>query len=266
VVENRTGAGGMIGAQAIASSSPDGYTIGITNLSTLALVPAINPAVTYNPVSSFTHISYVAGAPVALTATQSAGIKTLAGFIEAAKRAATSGGRPLTFASSGVGSDGHLTGVAISLATGAPLEHVPYRSTSQAMTDVVAGHVMLSTFTLSSSAQFLRSGQLVGIAVTSPERMPDQPELPTFKELGYPGLVGTTWFSLSGPVGFPADIAERINAEVTKAVTTPEVQARLQRDGFIAQPMSPADFTRFVTEEIARWRPLVDKAGLAGKG
>jgi tripartite-type tricarboxylate transporter receptor subunit TctC len=262
VVENRTGAGGAIGAAAIASAAPDGYTVGITNLSILALVPAINTAVSYHPVSDFTHIAYVAGAPVALAATPSLGIKTLKEFIDTANKSA----KPLTFASSGVGSDGHLMGVAIALATGVPLEHVPYRSTSQALTDVVAGHVALCTFTLSSTAQFLRGGQLNGVAVTSPERMPDQPELPTFKELGYPQLVGTTWFSLSGPPNFPADIADKLNAEVARIVALPDVQARLRRDGFITQPMSRDAFTKFVGDEAARWKPLVEKAGLAGKG
>ncbi len=262
VVENRTGAGGAIGAAAIASAAPDGTTIGITNLSILALVPAINPAVTYHPVDGFTHIAYVAGAPVALAATPSSGIKTLREFIDTGKKS----DKPLTFASSGVGSDGHLMGVAISLATGVPLEHVPYRSTSQALTDVVAGHVALCTFTLSSSAQFLRAGTLNGVAVTSPERMPDQPELPTFKELGFPTLVGTTWFSLSGPPKLPVEIVEKLNAEIGRIVALPEVQARFRRDGFISQPMSPAEFTRYVGAEVARWKPLVEQAGLAGKG
>jgi tripartite-type tricarboxylate transporter receptor subunit TctC len=96
--------------------------------------------------------------------------------------------------------------------------------------------------------------------------MPDQPELPTFKELGYPELVGTTWFALSGPAKFPEDVAEKLNREVAVAVALPEVQARLRRDGFIAQPMSRAEFTRFVGDEAARWKPLVEKAGLAGRG
>jgi tripartite-type tricarboxylate transporter receptor subunit TctC len=266
VVENRTGAGGAIGTAAIATAPPDGTTIGITNLSTLALVPAINPAASYHPLNDFTHIAYVAGAPVALAATPSSGIRTLKDFIATANRSAKETGKPLTFASSGVGSDGHLMGVAIALATGVSLEHVPYRSTSQALTDVVAGHVALCTFTLSSTAQFLRGGQLNGVAVTSPERMPDQPELPTFKELGYPQLVGTTWFSLSGPARLPAEIVEKINREVAAIVALPEVQARLRRDGFIAQPMSPADFTKYVGDEAARWKPLVETAGLAGKG
>jgi tripartite-type tricarboxylate transporter receptor subunit TctC len=262
VVENRTGAGGAIGAAAIASAPPDGLTIGITNLSILALVPAINPAVAYHPVDDFTHIAYVAGAPVALAATPSSAIKTLKDFIDTAKRS----DKPLTFASSGVGSDGHLMGVAIALATDIQLEHVPYRSTSQALTDVVAGHVALCTFTLSSTAQFLRGGQLNGVAVTSPDRMPDQPELPTFKELGYPQLVGTTWFSLSGPPKLPAEIVDKLNTEVARIVALPDVQARFRRDGFIAQPMSPAAFTKYVGEEVSRWKPLVEKAGLAGKG
>ena len=266
VVENRTGAGGAIGAAAIAGAPPDGYTIGITNLSILALVPAINTSVSYHPVRDFTHIAYVAGAPVALAATPLSGIKTLKEFIAAAEKSAKEANKPLTFASSGVGSDGHLVGVAIALATGVQLEHVPYRSTSQALTDVVAGHVALCTFTLSSTAAFLRGGQLNGVAVTSPDRMPDQPDLPTFKELGYPQLVGTTWFSLSGPLKFPSDITEKINHEVARIVALPDVQARFRRDGFIAQPMSPSEFTKYVGDEAARWKPLVEKAGLAGKG
>ena len=262
VVENRTGAGGIIGTQAIASAPPDGTTIGITNLSTLSLIPVVNSAVTYHPLNDFTHIAYLAGAPVALAATPSTGVKTLKEFIDYANKL----GRPITFASSGVGSDGHLMGEAIAMATKIKVEHVPYRSTSQALTDVVAGHVAFCTFTLSSSAQFLRAGTLTGIAVTSPTRMPDNPDIPTFKELGYPELLGTTWFSLSGPAKLPPDIARRLNAEITRIVALPDVQARLRRDGFIAQPMSPADFTAFVAQENNRWRPLIEAAGLAGKG
>lgn len=262
VVENRPGAGGTIGTQAIASAPPDGTTIGITNLSTLSLAPVINPSVAYHALNDFTHIAYVAGAPVALAATPAIGVKTLPAFIEYANRL----GRPITFASSGVGSDGHLMGEAIALSTKIKVEHVPYRSTSQALTDVVAGHVAFSTLTLSSTAQFLRAGTLTGIAVSSPERMPDNPDIPSFKELGYPDLVGTTWFSISGPARLPADIVQKLNAEVARIVALPDVQARLRRDGFIAQPMGAADFTTFVGEETKRWKPLIEAAGLAGKG
>jgi tripartite-type tricarboxylate transporter receptor subunit TctC len=262
VVENRTGAGGAIGAQEISRAAPDGYTIGMTNLSTLSLVPVINTTIAYDPITDFTHINYVAGAPVVLAANPKTDVKTLKEFIAYANAPDKS----FTFASSGVGSDGHLMGQAIALSTKIKVEHVPYKSTSQALTDIVAGHVPFSTFTLSSTAQFLRAGQLNGIAVTSPERMPDYPDLPTFKELGHADLVGTTWFSMSGPAKLPADITERLNREIAAAVSKPEIQARFRRDGFIALPMSSADFTKFVAAENARWKPLIEGAGLAGKG
>jgi tripartite-type tricarboxylate transporter receptor subunit TctC len=262
IVENRPGASGILGTQAFLSAPPDGYTIGMTNLSSLSLVPMINPVGTYHPLNDFTHIAYIAGAPVVLAANPKTGVKTLKDFITYANTP----GNSFTFASSGVGSDGHLMGQAIALSTKIKMEHVPYKATAQALTDIVAGHVPFSTFTLSSTAPFLRANTLNGIAVTSPERMPDFPDVPTFKELGHPELVGTTWFSLSGPVNLPPDIVDKLNREVTAAVTSPEVQARFRRDGFIAQPMSAANFTKFVASENAKWKPIVESAGLVGKG
>jgi tripartite-type tricarboxylate transporter receptor subunit TctC len=231
-------------------------------VSTLALIPLISAKVSYRPLEDFTHVAYAAGAPVALAVTPGAAVTTLAEFVAHAGRSE----RPLTFASSGVGSDGHLIGEAIGAAMKVRIEHVPYRNTSQALMDVVAGHVVFSTFTLSSTAQFLRQGTLKGIAVTAPERMPDYPDLPTFRELGHPELVSSTWFSLSGPAGLPAEIVATLNRAVNEAMVRPEVQARLRRDGLLAQPMGAADFTRFVAAEGARWRPLIERAGLVGKG
>ena len=260
VVENRTGAGGIIGVQAIATAEPDGYTIGITNISTLSLAPVINRSVPYDPMKSFAHISYVGGAPVVLSANPNTGVKTLPEFIAYAKQ------RGFVFASSGVGSDGHLMGQAIAQSVGVKVEHIPYKLTQQALSDIVAGHVPFSTFTLSSTAQFLRAGQLNGVAVTTAERLPDYSNIPTFKELGHPNLVGTTWFSMSGPAKLPKDIVDRINAEITNAVAKPEVQERFRRDGFVAQPASAEEFTKFVAAETAKWRPTIEAAGLVGKG
>src|SRR5215212_2234996 len=202
VIENRTGAAGQIGVQAIASSPPDGYTIGVTNVSTLSLVPIINARTSYDPVKDFTHIAYMAGAPVVLAVFPGLGIKTLQEFVDYAKK----NGKPLTFASPGTGSDGHLVGEAMAAALGLKFEHIPYRATGQALTDAAGGHVNFTTFTLSSTASFIRQGTLTGIAVTSPERMPDYPDVPTFRELGYPALVSSTWFSLSGPAKLRSDI------------------------------------------------------------
>jgi tripartite-type tricarboxylate transporter receptor subunit TctC len=262
VVENRTGAGGMIGVQALASSTPDGYTVGITNVSTLSLIPVINPKQSYHPLNDFSHIAFVAGAPVALAVYPKTGIKTLKEFIAYANKSAN----PLTFASSGLGSDGHLVGEAIAGSTKIKVEHVPYKSTGQALTDVVGGHVTFSTFTLSSSASFIRAGTLTGVAVTSEQRMPDYPDLPTFKELGYPDLVASTWFSISGPAKLPKDIVAKLNREIVTVMAKPEVQARMRRDGLLTESMSPEAFTKFVASESARWTPLIQRTGLAGKG
>ena len=260
IIENRPGAGGMLGTQQFLAAPPDGYTIGMTNLSTLSLIPVINATTTYHAVNDFAHIAYIGGAPVVLAANPKTGVKTLAEFVAYANSA----GKAFTFASSGVGSDGHLMGEAIAASTKVKTEHVPYKATAQALTDLVAGHVPFSTFTLSSSAPFIRGDKLTGIAVTSPDRMPDFPELPTFKELGHAGLVGTTWFSLSGPAALPKNIVDRINREVVAATYTPDMQARFRRDGFIAERMTAAEFTKYVAEENARWRVVVERAGLLG--
>ncbi|HEY0567958.1 MAG TPA: tripartite tricarboxylate transporter substrate binding protein [Xanthobacteraceae bacterium] len=261
VVENRTGAAGQIGVQAIASAPPDGYTLGVTNVSTLSLIPVINARTSYHPMDDFTHIAYLAGAPVVLATYPGLGVKSLPEFLDFAKK----NGKPLTFASSGVGSDGHLVGEAIAAALGLKFEHIPYRATGQALTDAVGGHVNFTTFTLSSTAAFIREGTLTGIAVTSPERMPDYPNLPTFKESGYPALVSSTWFSLSGPAKLRPAITERLNREVQAALASPDVQQKLRRDGLISQPMSSAEFSKFVEQEGARWKPLIESAGLVGK-
>lgn len=262
VIENRTGAGGLIGTQALAAATPDGYTLGSTNVSSLSLIPVLNPTKSYHPINDFSHIAFVAGAPVSLAVYPGTGIKTLADFVAYAKKSA----KPLTFASSGLGTDGHLIGEAIAAATKIKAEHVPYKSTGQALPDVVGGHVVFSTLTLSSSSSFIRAGTLTGIAVTSPERMPDYPDLPTFKELGYPELVSSTWFSISGPAKMPREIVTRLNREIALVMARPDVQARMRRDGLLTETMTPEQFTQFVASESARWTPLIERAGLAGKG
>jgi tripartite-type tricarboxylate transporter receptor subunit TctC len=261
VVENRTGAGGAIGAKAIAAAAPDGYTIGVTNLSVLSLAPVINPGAGYDPSGDFSHIAYVADAPVVLAANPKTGVTTLNGFIKYATDR-----KAFTFASSGVGSDGHLMGEAIAASLGLSVEHVPYKSTSQALVDVVAGHVPFCTFTLSSTAPFMRDGTLTAIAVTTGERLQDFPALPTFRELGHPELLGTTWFSVSGPAGLPNDIVDRLNARINRIVILPDVESRLRRDGFQARPLSAAAFADFVQAENKWWLDLIRRAGLAGRG
>jgi tripartite-type tricarboxylate transporter receptor subunit TctC len=261
IVEDRPGAGGIVGTQQIVTAPPDGYTIGITNLSTLSLIPVINPEATYNPLGDFKHIAYIGGSPVVLAASQATHAKTLRDFIAYTKAP----GHAFTFSSSGMGSDGHLMGVAIAAALNVKPEHVPYKSTAEALTDVVSGQIPFSTSTLSSTSGFLHANTLIGIAVTSPERVPDFPDLPTFKELGYPELLDNTWFSFSGPAQLPDDIVTKLNTAVVAAVALPDVQERFRRDGFLAQPMNSQEFTNFVAAENTKWKTIIERAGLAGK-
>lgn len=205
IVEDRPGAGGILGTQQIVTAVPDGYTIGITNLSTLSLIPVINPEATYKPLGDLEHIAYIGGSPVVLAAHEATHVKTLHDVIVYG----SAPGRAFTFSSSGVGSDGHLMGVAIATALNLKPEHVPDKSTAEALTDVVAGHVPFSTSALSSTSGFLHANTLLGVAVTSPERITDFPDLPTFKELGHPELLDNTWFAFSGPAELSGELRLR---------------------------------------------------------
>jgi tripartite-type tricarboxylate transporter receptor subunit TctC len=260
-VETRAGAAGSIGVQTVVASPPDGYNFVITNLSLLALLPVSNPKLGFDPKRDLTNVAYIAGTPVVLSVNPSRGFKTLVHFLSHAK----SSPKPMTYSSSGVGSNGHLLAETFAFKTGIKVEHVPYKGAAQGLTDLVGGHIDFSSQTVASTSGQLRGGGLAGLAVTTAERLPDYPTIPTFKELGHPELVSTTWFSLSGPAGLPKDIVDKVNREVVRSMEKPEVQERLRRDGMIALPMSAEEFGRFIDEETARYRPGIERAGLIGK-
>jgi tripartite-type tricarboxylate transporter receptor subunit TctC len=260
-VETRAGAAGSIGVQTVIASPPDGYNFVITNLSLLALLPISNPKLGFDPRRDLTNIAYIAGTPVVLSVNPSRGFKTLEHFLAYARNSP----KPMTYSSSGVGSNGHLLAETFAFKTGIKVEHVPYKGASQGLTDLVGGHIDFSAQTVASTSGQLRGGGLAGLAVTTGERLPDHPDIPTFKELGHPELVSTTWFSLSGPAGLPKDIVDKVNREVVRAMDKPEVQERLRRDGMIALPMSAEEFGRFIDEEAARYKPAIERAGLVGK-
>ena len=142
-------------------------------------------------------------------------------------------------------------------------EHVPYKGASQGLTDLAGGHIVFSVQTVSSAAALVRGGTLRALAHTGKARLPDFPDIPTFKELGY-DMVATLWFGLAGPAHLPKDITEKVNAEINRAVQTPEVAARLRRDGLIADPMSVEEFNKFIDAEVATWKPALERAGLLG--
>jgi tripartite-type tricarboxylate transporter receptor subunit TctC len=169
----------------------------------------------------------------------------------------------LTYASPGAGTNGHLVAEYFAKKAGIAVEHVPYRGAAPGILDVVAGNLTFGSMTWTTASGHIQAGTVLPLAVSSNERLRDFPDVPTLKELGYPELVCTTWFSLSGPPGIPAPIVEKLNREVVKAMQSPAVQKRLAFDQILTEPMDPAQFTKFVADEVARWRPISQNAGFA---
>jgi tripartite-type tricarboxylate transporter receptor subunit TctC len=160
---------------------------------------------------------------------------------------------------------GHLVGENLKMLAKIKSDHVPYKGASQALNDLVGGHIMWCSQTLSSTAGFLRAGTLKGLAVTSADRLPDWPDIPTFKELGYPKLVASIWFAITGPAHLPPDITGKMNEEIIRGLNVPEVADRMRRDGLVQHNMTPAQFEQFIQDEKEVWAPVVQQVGLAVK-
>jgi tripartite-type tricarboxylate transporter receptor subunit TctC len=259
-VETRAGATGLIGLKSVLSAEPDGYNLVLTTQSLLVTIPIMNPTVGYDPVRDLTNIAYIGGSPIVFLVRPASGIKTFADFMAFAKKS----DKPLTFSSSGFGGNGHLMTEFFGQRAGIKVEHVPYKGASQGLMDLIGGHIVFSAQTVSSAAGYMRNGTLTGIASTAEERLPDYPDLPTLKEEGYPELVATTWFSISAPAKLPHEIAEKINRVIAAGVSTAEMREHMQRDGLVTQAMDMAQFGKFIAFETARWKPVIEKAGLVG--
>ena len=258
VIENRGGAGGVTASKEVAHMEPDGYNFVVSGIATHAIAPAVNPNTGYDPVADFTHVAYFGGPPIVFIVPSSLGVKTLQELVAYAKKT----GEKLTFASPGTGTSGHLVAEYFAAKTGIAVEHIPYRGAAPGVMDVMAGHLKFGSMTWTTASGQISAGTVVPLAVTAPERLVDFPNIPTFKESGFPDMVSTTWFSLSAPAHLPKDIVDRVNREVIKALARPEVQARLRTEQIITEPMTPEQFTAFVAAEYARWKPIAQQAGL----
>ena len=260
-VENRTGAGGAIGVQGVATSPPDGYNLVITNISMLVTIPVMNPKLVYHPTRDLTNIAYVAGAPVVVAVNEPSGIKSIDQLVALGKKL----GKPLSYSSSGIGTNGHLLGESFGQLAKIDVVHIPYKGAAIGITDLIAGHINFGLPVLGSVASHLRGGALVPLAHSAGERVPEYPNVPTLKEVGYPDLTTTTWFSLSGPANMPRELAERLNREVVAMVKKPDIRERIQRDGMITETMSIPEFDKFIAAETTRWKPVIEAAGLVSK-
>ena len=262
VVENRAGAGGNLGAEVVAKSANDGYTVLMGTVGTHGINKALYAKLPYEPQKDFAPITLVAGVPNVMVMNadkaRALNINTVADFIKYAK--ANPG--KLNMASSGNGTSIHLAGELFKSMTGTFMTHIPYRGSGPALLDMVAGNMDVMFDNLPSSMPHIKSGKLKAFAVTSALRSNALPDVPTVEEAGkLKGFEASSWFGLLAPAGTPADIVNRIQQETAKALATPAVQERLLAQGAIPGGMSPQEFTRFIDAEHVKWAAVVKASG-----
>ena len=256
IVENRAGAGATTGSQIVADAPPDGQTLVMSNIASHGISPALYRNLRYDPVRSFTHIAMVITNPSVWVVNPRSEIASLADLVRVART--RRGG--LDMASSGAGSSNHLLLVRFSTLAGIDHTHVPFRGAGPAMTAVIAAQVPMMSDSLPSAAGHIRQGSVRAIAMSSAERHPLFPDVPTFREQGF-DLVSTSWFALSGPANMPAPIVERLHRETMALISTPESRTRFAELGGAPGDMSTAQFTAFVAAEVAAWAPVVRASG-----
>lgn len=254
VIENRAGAGGTLGSDLVAKSPPDGLAFVVSNIASHGVGPSVYRTMPYDAVRDFTHVALLAEVPSVLVVNANSPIRTLADFVAAARA------RPgMTVGSPGNGTSSHAKQEMLKRAAGIETTHVPYRGSGPMMNDLAAGNVDAIITTLVEAG---RNERFRLLAVTAPGRVEGWANLPTFAELGFPDLVASTWFGLSGPAGLPEPIVARLNAEVLAALAHPEVAPRLVEAGATPRRMSAADYQAFVAAEVGRWAAVVQAAGI----
>ena len=259
VVENRPGAGGNLGTDAIAKAAPDGYTLGLSAISSLAIAPSLYPRLPYDVARDLTPITLVGIAKGSIVAHPSAPFSDLKGLVAYAR--ANPG--KLNYASSGIGTSNHLAGEYFASLAGIDLQHVPYKGTANAAQDLLSGTVLLSfESSLLTAAPNVESGKLKAIAITSATRSALLPNVPTVAEQGYPGFDVPTWFGLVSPAGLPKEVVGLVHRIVANGLKAPTVRERFAKIG--AEPVgdTPNEFTRYIREETIRWGRLIKERGI----
>lgn len=256
VVENRAGATGMIAAELLTKSPADGYTILMGHVNSNAIAPNLFKTMAYDAVADFQPVTYVGYVPNILAVHPSIPAKTVPELIALAKK---DPGK-YTFASSGVGSTQHLAGEMFMLLTGTKLVHVPYKGSGQAITDLLAGQVSMNFDTMPPVLPHVQGGKLNALAISTPQRLPQLPDVPTFNEVGITGFDVTNWYGVFLPAKTPRDVVARVSAEVNKAMNDPATKARLVEIGTQLGGGSPEDFEKFLKNELAKYAKLIKDA------
>lgn len=256
VVENQAGAGGLIGARAVARAAPDGKILVISGMASHVLAPLMSKEPGFDPNRDATHVGFFGGAPSVLLAHPSTGVRDMASFLAKARAAAGDG---LQYLSPGFGTGGHIAAAYLAEKEGIKLTHVPYKGGGAAIFDVVSGHVPYGSMNWSTAREHVAKGSLIPIAVTSEKRLPDLPDTPTFRELGYSDLVMTTWYAVSGPPGLPKDVVTKLNAAVIEALDDPRVKRQLQLEGAEPRAMRPDEVAAYIKGQYDQWRPVTER-------
>ncbi len=260
VVENRAGAGGLIGSQQVSKAPPDGYTLLISGIGSHVIAPVEQPG-SFDPMKDFTHIALLGGPPLALVVNAETPYKDFKTFLALA----AANPKGVSWGSPGQGTHGHLTGELLRAAAKLNMVHIAYKGAGPAVQDLLAGQIPAACMTLSSANAHVDSGKLRLLAVSSSARVAAYPNTPTLAELGYPQLTGTTWFSLSGPPGMPQAVVDRLNAETRKGLASAAARQQMANESMETIDQDAAAFTRYVAAEIARWAPAAKAMSASGK-
>jgi tripartite-type tricarboxylate transporter receptor subunit TctC len=257
VIDNKPGAGGNLGMDAVAKSPGDGYTLGIGQTSNLAINPTLYPKLPYDPLKDLVPIVLVADAPLVLVVPANSPYKTLQDVVAAAKN------KPgdITFGSPGNGTVAHLTGELLQTAAGIKLQHIPYKGSAQAITDLIGGQVQAYMSSVPTALSHIKAGKLRPLAVTSTRRVPAIPDVPTVGEAGYKGFDANTWFGLVAPKGTPPAVVEKINAEVNKVLKSPDVRDKFAAEGGGPMGGTAAEFAALLRTDHAKWGKVVKESG-----
>ena len=257
LVENRPGYGGNIGADLVAKSDPDGYTLLIGTVGIHAINGALYEKISYDPVKDFTPISFLASTPNVLIVNKKLGVNNLHELIELAKAKPDQ----LTFGSSGVGTSLHMSGELFKQMAGVQIRHIPYKGRAQSLPDLLSGRISMLFDNLSSSLALIKAGEVQALGVTTLKRSHAAPEIPTLAEQGLAGFEAVSWFSLMAPANLPPDIQKRLNQMVRQTLNNPDVKSKLLAGGLDPAPGSPKDLSKLIASEAGKWGKVVQQSG-----
>ena len=258
VVENRAGASGMLAAEALAKAPPDGYTLGLATSTTHVTAPLFNAKLPYDPIKDFTAVALVGISPYVLVANPNLPVKTVADLVALAKMKP----RTLSYSSVGQASQAYLAMELFTSRTGAELNHIPYKSSTHAVVDLLEGRIDLQFGILGTTLELIRSGKLRGLALATDKRSDDLPDVPTMNEAGVIGLEASLLFAVMMPPGVPSEIVARLSREITQIMAEPDVKRALAAQAIIATSSTPDELRARLVQELALWKGLATKAGV----